>query len=73
MNDQDRQPRRKCDMCDQWSRELVEVKSEMGASFPYYVHAHEVEQCKANVKAARAQMKADKAANVAQYGQRYHH
>lgn len=66
-------PRIQCYICNEWSRELVEVKSELGASFPYHVHAHEVAQMKATVKASRAQMRAEKAANIARYGQRYSH
>lgn len=66
-------PRIRCDICNEWSRELVEVKSELGPNFPYHVHAHEVAEMKLKVKAARAQMRAEKAANLAQYGQRYSH
>lgn len=68
-------PRIQCDICNEWSRELVEVVTEFGKSSPmrYRVHAHEVEEMKRRVKAARIQLKADKAAALAAYGQRYHH
>ena len=65
--------REKCHLCEQWSRELVEVKSEIGPCYPYMVHAHEVPEMKRLVKIARAKVKAEKAAAVAAYGQRYHH
>lgn len=67
--------RSQCDICNQWSRELVEVVTEHGKSSPmrYLVHAHEVDEMKSRVKVARAEIKAEKAIALATYGQRYHH
>jgi hypothetical protein len=65
--------RMQCDKCNEWSRELVQIKGEYGGSHFYFVHAHEVADMKLAVKAARAQIKADKAQALATYGRRYHH
>lgn len=65
--------RSQCHLCNEWSRELVEVKSEIGPSYPYLVHEHEVQEMKRLVKEARAQIRAEKAQAIATYGQRYHH
>ena len=66
-------PRLQCDICNEWSRELIEVKSELGAGYVYHVHEHEVAEMKARVKAARADIKARKAEALRTYGQRYAH
>jgi hypothetical protein len=67
--------RSQCEICDQWSRELVEVVTEFGKSSPmrYLVHEAEVPEMKRRVKIGRQQIKDEKAENLRKYGQRYAH
>lgn len=67
--------RAQCDICNQWSRELVEVVTEFGKASPmrYLVHEAEVDEMKARVKVARQEIKDAKAKALREYGQRYSH